>query len=146
VESNKRSYTASFTSSAKFVAAYPLTVAPALFVDTLNQNADGILTPAERDSLVNDLTSGVSTRAEILRAIADAPALKTAELNHAFVLMQYFGYLRRNPNDAPELTLDFTGYNFWLKKLADFNGNFIQAEMVKAFLDSTEYRQRFGPP
>jgi len=62
------------------------------------------------------------------------------------VLMQYFGYLRRNPNDAPESTRDFTGYNFWLKKLTDFSGNFIQAEMVKAFLDSTEYRQRFGTP
>jgi len=59
--------------------------------------------------------------------------------------MQYFGYLRRNPNDPPEPTLDFQGYNFWLDKLNSFNGNFIQAEMVKAFLDSTEYRQRFGP-
>ena len=59
---------------------------------------------------------------------------------------QYFGYLRRNPNDPPEPTLDFQGYNFWLTKLDSFNGNFIQAEMVKAFLNSTEYRQRFGQP
>jgi len=61
------------------------------------------------------------------------------------VLMQYFGYLRRNPNDAPEAGLDFTGYNFWLDKLNQFNGNFISAEMVKAFISSGEYRQRFGP-
>jgi len=54
--------------------------------------------------------------------------------------------LRRNPNDPPEPTLDFQGYNFWLTKLDSFNGNFIQAEMVKAFLNSTEYRQRFGQP
>jgi len=60
-------------------------------------------------------------------------------------LMQYFGYLRRNPNDAPEATLDFKGYNFWLDKLNSFNGNFIAAEMVKAFLSSSEYRRRFGP-
>lgn len=65
--------------------------------------------------------------------------------NRAFVLMQYFGYLRRNPNDAPEATLDFQGYNFWLNKLNQFNGDFVGAEMVRAFLDSTEYRHRFGP-
>ncbi len=64
--------------------------------------------------------------------------------DHAFVLMQYFGYLRRNPNDPPEPTLDFQGYNFWLNKLNQFNGDFRAAEMVKAFLVSTEYRQRFG--
>jgi hypothetical protein len=50
--------------------------------------------------------------------------------------MQYFGYLRRNPNDGPEATLDFQGYDFWLNS---FNGNYIQAEMVNAFLSSIEY-------
>ncbi|HCX30764.1 MAG TPA: hypothetical protein DHU55_13505 [Blastocatellia bacterium] len=59
--------------------------------------------------------------------------------------MQYFGYLRRNPNDPPEATLDFAGYNFWLGKLNQFNGNFVNAEMVKAFITSGEYQQRFGP-
>ena len=70
----------------------------------------------------------------------------SAELNRAFVLMEYFGYLRRNPDDAPESTRDYTGYDFWLTKLVQFNGNYINAEMVKAFLSSTEYRQRFGTP
>ena len=56
--------------------------------------------------------------------------------------MQYFGYLRRNPNSGPDS--DFSGYNFWLGKLNEFNGNFIQAEMVKAFLDASEYKRRFG--
>ena len=51
--------------------------------------------------------------------------------------MQYFGYLRRNPNAEPDS--DFTGYEFWLSKLNQFNGNFINAEMVKAFIKSTEY-------
>jgi hypothetical protein len=60
--------------------------------------------------------------------------------------MQYFGYLRRNPPDPPEATLDFQGYNFWLNKMNQFNGNFVQADMVKSFLVSTEYRQRFGQP
>ena len=58
-------------------------------------------------------------------------------------LGQYFGYLRRNPNDAPDG--NFEGYNFWLNKLNQFNGNYIQTEMVKAFLSSIEYRHRFGP-
>jgi len=49
----------------------------------------------------------------------------------------------RNPNDAPDT--DYTGYDFWLTKLNQFNGNYINAEMVKAFLSSIEYRQRFGP-
>ena len=56
--------------------------------------------------------------------------------------MQYFGYLRRNPNDTPDS--DYTGYDFWLQKLILFNGNYIDAEMVRAFISSIEYRQRFG--
>jgi hypothetical protein len=79
----------------------------------------------------------------VLRAVAEDGDLKTAEFNKAFVLMQYFGYLRRNPNDAPDV--DFAGYNFWLNKLNQFGGNFVNAEMVKAFIISGEYRQRFGP-
>ena len=56
--------------------------------------------------------------------------------------MEYFGYLRRDPNSGPDT--DFSGYKFWLDKLDSFNGNFINAEMVKAFLSSPEYRRRFG--
>ena len=56
--------------------------------------------------------------------------------------MEYFGNLRRNPNDPPDA--DFGGFNFWLNKLNSFNGDFRAAEMVKAFISSIEYRQRFG--
>jgi hypothetical protein len=55
--------------------------------------------------------------------------------------MEYFGYLRRDA-DTPTAT---TGFNFWLGKLNSFGGNFIESEMVKAFISSSEYRQRFGP-
>ena len=61
----------------------------------------------------------------------------SAKFNQAFVLMEYFGYLRRDP--------DQSGYQFWLNKLNQFGGNFEQADMVKAFIVSNEYRQRFGP-
>jgi hypothetical protein len=39
---------------------------------------------------------------------------------------------------------DHTGYEFWLNKLNQFGGNFVNAEMVKAFIVSIEYRNRFG--
>jgi hypothetical protein len=103
-----------------------------------------LLSPVERDQLVNDLVSGAKTQAQVLLAVADDPDLKNTEFKRAFVLMQYLGYLRRNPNDAPEPGLNFDGYNFWLTKLDQFNGNFTDAEMVKAFITSTEYRQRFA--
>src|SRR5256886_8168884 len=51
----------------------------------------------------------------------------------------YIGYLRRNPNDTPDS--DYTGYDFWLTKLNQFGGNFVNADMVKAFITSGEYRQ-----
>lgn len=79
----------------------------------------------------------------MLRAVSEDSDLSSREFNKAFVLMQYFGYMRRNPDDAPDT--DFGGFDFWLGKLNQFNGNFIQAEMVKAFISSIEYRQRFAP-
>ena len=56
--------------------------------------------------------------------------------------MRFFGYLRRNPNDLPDA--DYTGYEFWLNKLNQFNGNYNAAEMVKAFITSTEGAQSTG--
>ena len=58
--------------------------------------------------------------------------------------MQYFGYLRRNPNDAPDIGLDYSGFEFWLNKLNQAGGNFVSAEMVNSFLVSDEYRHRFA--
>jgi conserved hypothetical protein TIGR03118 len=92
---------------------------------------------AFRNALVAGLGAATETRATVLRKIAESDELQTRELNNAFVTMEYFGYLRRDP--------DTSGFNFWLNKLNAFNGNFINAEMVKAFLSSSEYRQRFGP-
>jgi len=51
--------------------------------------------------------------------------------------------LRRNPDDPQDV--DFAGWKFWLDKPNQFNGNFVEAEMVKAFIVSIEYRNRFGP-
>lgn len=89
-----------------------------------------------RDNLVAGLNATTETRATVLRKVAESADLKQREFNNAFVLMEYFGYLRRDADAA--------GFNFWLRKLNEFSGNFINAEMVKAFITSGEYRQRFG--
>ena len=119
-------------------------MAPAQFVDKLNTNTGNSLTQAERDARVNELAADdtAAGRANVLRKITDNAAFRSREFNRAFVLMQYFGYLRRAPNESPDT--DFTGYNFWLSKLNQFNGDFIKAEMVKAFITSDEYGRRFG--
>lgn len=145
LENNKQSLIGEFAQRSRFTTAFPSDITPAQFVDTLNANAGNALSPAERDQLVSDLTSGAKTRAQVLRAVAEDRDLYDAEFNRAFVLMQYFGYLRRNPNDAPEETLDYQGYQFWLNKLNRFNGDYVRAQLVNAFLVSGEYRKRFGP-
>ncbi|HEX8355020.1 MAG TPA: CHRD domain-containing protein, partial [Pyrinomonadaceae bacterium] len=114
------------------------------YVNQLFRNAQVTPSAAERDALVAALDSGAKTRARVLLDVADSAAFKRREFNRAFVLMEYFGYLRRNPDDAPDA--DFTGYNFWLAKLNQFDGDYIAAEMVKAFISSDEYRGRFGRP
>jgi len=144
LEANKQSFADRFVQRSRFTApnAFPTSLTESQFVDKLNNNAGGVLLPAERIALINDLASGAKTRAQVVRTIAEDSDLITSEKNRAFVLMQYFGYLRRNPNDTPDT--NYTGYDFWLTKLVQFNGNFVNAEMVKAFITSGEYRQRFG--
>jgi len=143
LERNKQTVTEEFVHRERFTNAFPPSLSAVEFVDKLNANAGGFLSQSERNSLVSDLSSGMKTRAQVLRAVAEQPDFARAEFNRAFVLMQYFGYLRRNPNDLPDA--DYSGYDFWLTKLNAFEGNYVNAEMVKAFLSSIEYRQRFGP-
>ncbi len=150
LENNKQAFASDFVQRTRFTTAFPTSMTPDAFVDTLFANAGVTPTVSERAAAINEFgvgtnTTDVTARARALRRVAENSTLAQQEFNRAFVLMQYFGYLRRNPNDAPETTLDFAGYNFWLDKLNSFNGDFTQAEMVKAFLSSTEYRRRFGP-
>jgi hypothetical protein len=120
---------------------------PTQFVDALNFNArsNSDVTPlsaAERTQLINALTNQTMSRAQVLRAVAEDTDLVNSEINRAFVLMEFFGYLRRNPDDPQDS--DHTGYDFWLTKLNQFNGSYVNAEMVKAFTSSIEYRKRFA--
>ena len=149
LETNKQAFMSDFVQRARFLNAYPVSLTPAEFVDALFTASGVMPTPAERQAAIDEFagalnTSDTAARGRALRRVAENPSLVQQEFNRAFVLMQYFGYLRRNPNDAPEPALNFDGYNFWLTKLNQY-GNYIDAEMVKAFITSIEYRQRFGP-
>jgi choice-of-anchor B domain-containing protein len=146
LETNKQAYALAFVQRQRFTDAFPLALTPAEFVDRLDANAGGVLDATERTNLVNELTANNTNagRASVLRKVAEDSDLDRREKSRAFVLMQYFGYLQRNPDDAPQLGLNYSGWDFWLKKLDDNGGNFVRAEMVKAFLSSDEYRQRFA--
>jgi hypothetical protein len=148
LENNKAAFILQFVQRARFITAYPLSLTPAVFVDMLFANAGVTPSASERTSIINEFGAAATSadnaaRARVLRRIAENATLNQNEKNRAFVLMQYFGYLRRNPNDPQDT--DYTGYDFWLSKLNEFNGNFVNAEMVRAFIDSIEYRARFGP-
>ena len=146
LEDNKRAFMTGFVQRLRFTTAYPASLTPAQFVDRLFANARIDSTDPDYTASVSEFgtatdTSDVSARARVLRRVAENPTLTRLQLNQAFVLMEYFGYLRRDPNSGRDA--DFSGYDFWLDKLREFNGNFENAEMVKAFLSSFEYRGRF---
>jgi hypothetical protein len=111
------------------------------FVIELFANAGVTPGEQEREDLISRLDSALETRGSVLRKVSENAELSRMEKNPAFVLMQYFGYLHRNPDEGPDH--DFSGFNFWLHKLDDNGGDFHRAEMVKAFLVAGEYRDRF---
>lgn len=148
LEANKQAFFSDFVQRARFTTAFSSGLTAQQFVDKLYANAGLGTSGTNRAAAINEFNSttpaDVAARARALRLVAEDPMLAQQEFNRAFVLMEYFGYLQRNPDDAPEATRDFAGYNFWLTKLNQFNGNFVNAEMVKAFITSGEYKQRFG--
>ena len=135
---NKLAFAATVVARSDFAARFPQATADS-YVDALFATAAVAPTPTERQEAINAYNSaggGASGRAAGLRSVADSGSLRNAELRTAFVLLQYHGYMRRDPDDV--------GYNFWLGKLNQFGGNYVSAEMVKAFITSDEYQQRFG--
>ncbi len=149
VYSRKANYANAFVQRSDFTGLYnPLSNAD--YVAAL-LNKDGLTSittpdPAQPDGsakvtltqteLVNGLNGGTLTRAQVLRAIVESYEVFQLEFNRAFVAMQYFGYLRRNPEPA--------GYNAWLDYLNAHPDD--SREMVRGFVDSIEYRSRFGQP
>jgi len=106
------------------------------YVDRLISNSGVTFAAGFRDQLVADLTAGTKTRAQVINDVVENVLFvnNTATFNRAFVLAEYFGYLRRDP--------DQTGFNAWL---AFLNANPTdQRTMVNGFVNSAEYRMRFG--
>jgi hypothetical protein len=132
LEANKQAFITAWMDRSDFRAAYD-GLTNAAFVDSLISHTAGF--NGDRSALVNKLNSGSVTRAAALRQVVENEGFVSAKHNEMFVMMEYFGYLRRDP--------DASGYQYWLNKLSEFNGNFERAEMVKAFIVSGEYRDRF---
>ena len=102
------------------------------YVNALEANAGIPIT--NKQSLIDNLNNGTMNRGQVLRAIVESQAVADHFFNSAFVSMQYFGYLRRDP--------DAVGFQNWLNTLNADPSNF--RHMIFGFLFSNEYRQRFG--
>ena len=142
LEQTKQAYTLAFVQRTEFANKYAGQNSADAFVDALIatiQQGSGISLASARANMIAQYNTGGSdvnlSRARAVRVAIDESAFGNAEYNASFVLMQYFGYLRREP--------DLGGYNFWLDILNNrLPGNY--RGMVCAFVTSAEYQQRFG--
>jgi len=152
INANKQSFVNAFVTRDDFRAIYD-GLNNTQYVDKLFQTTGVTPSAADRQALIDGLNGGTLTRARVLFNVVDGTttgaggvltfntaygqAFYNNLFNQAFVQMEYFGYLLRDP--------DPDGYNFWLGKL-NFFGDWVKAEMVKSFIKSPEYRSRFGAP
>ncbi len=130
-ETNRAAFPGEWVARQAFKDKYDL-VSNSVYVNTLLQTAG--VTLLNSGALIDDLEGGRKTRAQVLKEIIESPAVEQKFYNEAFVAMQYFGYLRRDPDQA--------GFDGWLAHL-NRTGNY--REMVWGFLYSPEHSLRFGP-
>jgi hypothetical protein len=128
---SKAAYTDAFVQRQEFKNRYDA-LSNTAYVDALETNAEVTLT--NKAALVEALNTSQKTRAQLLREIVELQSVTDKFFIRAFVAMQYFGYLRRDP--------DAIGYNNWVTTLTADPSNF--RHMIFGFIYSTEYRQRFG--
>ena len=134
LEASKQAFADNWVSRVAFFQIYPSTMTPAQFVNKLFDTADLIPYTTQRQRLISDMQNGKS-RAQVLRDVIEIADFKTREYNPSFVLMQYFGYLHRDPDQG--------GYDFWLNVLNNREPNNYRG-MVCSFITSREYQERFG--
>jgi hypothetical protein len=140
LDSEKVAYSLEFVQRSEFTARYSSATTAQSFVDALIQTVrdnSGVDLTAKRNELIAEYNAGsdqTDSRARTLRKVVDYDEVKNVEFNRAFVLAQYFGYLRREP--------DMNGYDFWLNILNQNPSNY--RGMVCAFITSFEYQDRFG--
>jgi subtilisin family serine protease len=141
LEANKTAFASSFVQRAEFTQRYQSSTGAESFVDALIQSiktSTGVDLTAQRASLINTYNTGGSqaqSRSLTLRAAIEDASFKQAVYNPSFVLMQYFGYLHRDPEQG--------GYDFWLNVLNNKDPNNFRG-MVCSFITSAEYQLRFG--
>src|ERR1044072_439657 len=128
---SKIQYTNDFVLRPEFKTLYPDSLTNQAYVDKLEQTA-GVTVPNKAD-LVAALNGGTQTRAQVLRTFVETPQVFNKFFNRGFVSMQYFGYLRRDP--------DPIGFTNWVNTLAADPSNF--RHMIFGFIFSTEYLNRF---
>ncbi len=131
---NKLALLNDFVNRTEFKQAFPDSFSNAEFVNKLFDTAQLIPFTVERQQQITAMNGG-KTRAQVVADVIEIQAFKDREYNPSFVLMQYFGYLRRNP--------DAGGYSFWLDILNNRDPNNYRS-MVCAFITSAEYQQRFS--
>ena len=131
LEAAKQAFIAEFMSRPAFMTQFN-GLSNTQYVDTLLSTAG--ITHIARDFWIAALGNGTRTRAQVLREIAESTEVYNKYYNQAFVVMQYFGYLRRDPDGL---------YVNWIAVL-DANTNDYRG-MVNGFMNSLEYRFRFGP-
>jgi Metallo-peptidase family M12B Reprolysin-like/Calx-beta domain len=129
---SKATYTEAWTQRPEFKTRYDA-LSHSAYVNALEVNAEVVV--SNKQALIDALNGGQMTRGEVLRNIVESTAVGDKFFNRAFVAMQYFGYLRRDP--------DTVGFQNWLNTLNADPSNF--RHMIFGFLFSPEYRQRFGP-
>jgi len=129
-EASKVQYVNDFVLRPEFKAIYDGTTNQG-YVDKLEQTAGVAL--SNKSDLVNALNGGTQTRAQVLRTVMESAVVFNKFFNRGFVTMQYFGYLRRDP--------DTIGFANWVNTLDADPSNF--RHMIFGFIFSTEYRNRF---
>jgi hypothetical protein len=159
LDTNRQKYLEDFVTRPEYVAQFPQGMTATAYVDKLFTNTGATPSTAERNAAISAYGTGdTAGRAAALKSVADSDSVFSVLYNPSFVLMQYYGYLRRNPDDAPDN--NFSGYDFWLNKMNAFSqpgenvrdervalARVRRAEMVRAFIESIEYRERFfGAP
>ena len=129
---SKTAYTDAWMQRPEFKSRYD-GLTNAQYVNALEANAE--VTVTNKQALIDALTAGSMNRGQVLRNIVESQAVANRFFNRAFVSMQYFGYLRRDP--------DTIGFQNWVNTLNADPSNF--RHMIFGFIYSTEYLQRFGP-
>ncbi|MEO7969658.1 MAG: hypothetical protein ABI698_00030 [bacterium] len=133
LEDRMRKFSESWVERPRFQALYK-GASDELYVDALIRNAGLTLAAADRAELIDRLKQGTSTRAQALVEVVNTKAFVEKEEIRSLVLLHYFGYFHRNPDDPPDNNL--TGFNFWVREVQESGDT---SRLARGFMASGEY-------